>query len=61
MRFPIRKQRLIAIPLLIIGVALMLVQFDVMLAERLDPAFVVAAIYVAVELLMFRAKIWRSK
>jgi hypothetical protein len=61
MRVPTRKQRIIGLPIIVIGVALVLVLTDQMLAARLELIYVCIGIYLGVEALMAGAKKWKKK
>lgn len=54
MRLPNQTQRIIGLPLIILGIAVLLVVTDQIFAKRLEIVFVCICIYLGIEVLIFR-------
>ena len=61
MLIPSRIQRMAGIPIIAIGVGILFVLTDLMLAARLEIIFVLVVIYLGVEVLLIGAKKWKRK
>jgi hypothetical protein len=61
MRLPPLRRRIVAIPILTIGIALALVYADVIFARRLEVLAIVLMIYVGIEALFGNRRVQRRK